>query len=341
MKEIPSEKCGIYSQFFFPDRPIPSVNCIRNTINVLKKTGSVQNSKNKINQEVDNENREDFEITVCAAVEENPYLSLNDLADLFNISRSAVRRILKKNGYSSFKLRVTHELLPGDYFRRMFFCEEMIERLNENPDFARNILFTDESCFPLFRRHNPAITRYWSRENKHIHVVGRTQYPQKVNVWAGILGNRIIGPFFYNGNLTTERYLDLLQNQVLPAIQDLPNFNQIWFMQDGCPVHNSRAAREFLNLHFPNRWIGTNGIIRWPPRSPDLTTQDYFYWGYLKTSVYAYPEERAANVEELQHRITEISNTITPEMLTNVLSEFYNRLGYCLAEQGGLFEHLL
>lgn len=250
---------------YFPDRPIPSNNCIRNTISVLEKTGSLVNSKNNVHQQAYNENLEDLEITVCAAVEDNPYLSLNALADQLNINRSRVRRILKKNKYFSFKLRVTQELVPGDALRRMTFCEEMVERLNVNPEFVKNILFTDESCFPLIRRHNPAIARYWSKENKHIHVVGRTQYQQKVNVWAGILGNRVIGPFFFNGNLDAENYLNLLEHQVLPAIRDFPNYNQIWFMQDGCPAHNSRAAIAFLNLHFPERWIGTNGIIRWPP----------------------------------------------------------------------------
>ncbi|KAJ8951110.1 hypothetical protein NQ318_021554 [Aromia moschata] len=33
-----------------------------------------------------------------------------------------------------------------------------------------------------------------------------------VNVWAGIIGENIIGPFFIDGNLNGETYLSLLQN---------------------------------------------------------------------------------------------------------------------------------
>ncbi|KAJ8944257.1 hypothetical protein NQ318_013669 [Aromia moschata] len=39
-----------------------------------------------------------------------------------------------------------------------------------------------------------------------------TQYPEKVNVWAGIINSQIIGSYFFDGTLTGARYLDFLQN---------------------------------------------------------------------------------------------------------------------------------
>ncbi|KAJ4433406.1 hypothetical protein ANN_15665 [Periplaneta americana] len=38
---------------------------------------------------------------------------------------------------------------------------------------------------------------------------------------------------------------------------------------------------------FPGRRIGRTGPIRWPPRSPDLTPLDFFFWGFIKDRVYA------------------------------------------------------
>lgn len=75
------------------------------------------------------------------------------------------------------------------------------ERCNDDPNFLSNILFTDESTFYLHGHLNPAVTRYWSRTNLHVNVPKRTQYPQKRNVCAGILGDNIIGPFVIPGNL--------------------------------------------------------------------------------------------------------------------------------------------
>jgi len=60
----------------------------------------------------------------------------------------------------------------------------------------------------------------------------------------------------------------------------------MFFQQDGAPAHNAIIAiRRHLDQIFPNRWIGTFGVILWPARSPDLTPLDLFLWGYLKTGL--------------------------------------------------------
>ena len=50
-----------------------------------------------------------------------------------------------------------------------------------------------------------------------------------------------------------------------------------WYQQDGAPPHNYLSLREHLDITFPNSWIGRNGPIAWPPRSPDLSVLDFFY----------------------------------------------------------------
>ncbi|KAJ8949627.1 hypothetical protein NQ318_007392 [Aromia moschata] len=54
--------------------------------------------------------------------------------------------------------------------------------------------------------------------NPHWIIEAYTQHPQKLNVWAGIVANRIIGPFFFEETLTGERYLEFLQNDLVPAL---------------------------------------------------------------------------------------------------------------------------
>lgn len=138
----------------------------------------------------------------------------------------------------------------------MDFCQTVMEAADRDPNFLSNILFTDESSFPLHGKHNPSVKRCWARENPRFHYNARTQYSQKVNVWAGILGGNIIGPFLINGNLNAAKYLELLQNQILPAIRAFPiPFETIWFQQDGCPSHNANQVRRFLQETFPNRLI--------------------------------------------------------------------------------------
>lgn len=94
-----------------------------------------------------------------------------------------------------------------------------------------------------------------------------------------------------------------------------------------------------MNNTFPNRLISGYGTILWPARSPDLSPNDFFLWGYVKSKVYGH--NRANNLDELQVKIREAFQTISPNMLANVRRGFYDRLGFCLAQEGGLFEHLL
>ncbi|KAJ8950223.1 hypothetical protein NQ318_006197 [Aromia moschata] len=87
-------------------------------------------------------------------------------------------------------------------------------------------------------------------QNPHWIVEAHTQHPQKLNVWAGIVANRIIGPFFFEETLTGERYLEFLQNDLVPALavifpnENDPNIpdNTLWFQQDGTPPHYARSA---------------------------------------------------------------------------------------------------
>jgi hypothetical protein len=36
------------------------------------------------------------------------------------------------------------------------------------------------------------------------------------------------------------------------------------------------TLREFLDMHFPARWVGRDGPTPWPPRSPDNAPLDFF-----------------------------------------------------------------
>lgn len=173
-----------------------------------------------------------------------------------------------------------------------------------------------------------------------------TQYPEKINVWAAIAENRIIGPYYFEENLNGPRYLQFLQDYVIPNLVILfPNANNpaipnenLWFQQDGAPPHYAADVRRYLDQVFPNRWIGRRGSIEWPPRSPDLTPLDFFLWGHLKNVVY---KTRPDNIEELKTRITNECNNISQETVSKVQREFIDRLGYCQAQEGLHFEHLI
>lgn len=329
------EVCDLFNNVH-PNRQI-SRSVVTKTVQRYTTSGSVSNlPKSGRLQSATNEN---VAQNIAISVEENPHLSSTELANTYEISRRSVGRILRREKYHPYKIRRVQELYEDDFDRRLEFCETIMDICNRDNNFVRNVVFSDEATFCLngtVNRHN---CRFWSQNNPHWVQEAHTQHPQKLNVWAGIYNNRIVGPFFLQENLTGERYLQLLDTQVIPALEvngQLPN--NIWFQQDGAPPHYARIVRERLDRTFHHRWIGRRGTYEWPARSPDLNPLDYFLWGYLKSKVYV---NRPNNLQELTERITQEIQRITPVVIANVTRAFTNRLAYCQEVNGAQFEHLI
>jgi hypothetical protein len=196
----------------------------------------------------------------------------------------------------------------------------------------RNLVFFDEAHFHLDGVPNRQNFRIWATENPNF-VVEEPLHSARVTALIGIGYHGIVGPFFFDGNVNAARYMQMLQNQVLPTLQQWPNFNNIVFVQDGAPAHYALTVRAFLDQNFPNRWIGRSSpFIRWPPRSPDLTPMDFFIWGHLKGRLYrghAFP-----NLNNLIERIREEAEAIPIEMIRRALESFWERLLVCEERTG-------
>ena len=82
-------------------------------------------------------------------LEENPMLSTRRLSNELDISRWSVMRIIKDLAYHPYKLQLTHELSPEDLGTRLEFCLSQLEIIERLPNFAVNILFSDEAYFSL------------------------------------------------------------------------------------------------------------------------------------------------------------------------------------------------
>lgn len=332
------EACNLFNEEH-PDRPPIARSTVSRLVSKFLETGSVKDVSRQGRPKINDETK----LNVLLAVQENAHSSTREIGLNNNVHHSTVVKLLKKEKYYPYKVHLLHELNETDADHRLQFCEEIMFRCGENPNFLNNIVFSDEATFCLngsVNRHN---CRYWSQENPHWIQESHSQRQGKVNVWAGIVGHRIVGPYFFEGNLTAVRYLDFLRFDLIPALAILfPNnddgdfpHQRIWFQHDGAPPHFGVDVRLFLNETFPGRWIGRRGTIEWPARSPDLTPLDFFLWGYLKSKVYF---NKPLNVENLKIRIrTEIEN-ITPDIVERAVQGVYTRVGQCQIANGGHFE---
>ena len=184
-------------------------------------------------------------------MEENLCTPLSQIGANLHMAKSVVRRIVKKHKYHPYKVIPTQELFEDDFDRRNEFCERLQNMCNININLVKNIIFSDEATSCLNGSVNRQNCRYWATENPHWMVEVNTQYPQKLNMWCGIVRGRVIGPFFFEQTLTGQVYFDFLQFELVPALLALfphpldPDYpdEELIFQQDGAPPHYAATVR--------------------------------------------------------------------------------------------------
>ena len=318
----------------FPGRRCPNHQTFANVFAFIREEGHFP-TQNNIDQPVRHPVQEEEE--VLNAVEENPKTSTRKISRRLIIPQKRVNVIIKKEGLYPYHIQEVQRLQEGDYANRLIFCQ-WIRRHRRD---LHRTLWSDEAQFTRDGINNSRNSHVWSRENPHAIRQSHSQHKFSINVWAGIINNKLIGPHFFEERLNGNHYLNFLQN-VLPNLlrDENANFRGMYFQHDGAPPHFARAVSDFLNETYPNRWIGRGGPHSWPARSPDFNPLDFFFWGHLKNLVY---EEEINTRDQLLQRIITSFQRIknNPNSIRDAVSNLNIRGRKCEEVNGGHFENLL
>jgi len=185
-----------------PGIPTPTKPTILNAVRRHEVLGSQTNQKRILTKRA---TTDDNVTNILAAVSANRHSSVRGLSAESGLSKSTVHRILKENKFKAYKVQFLHKMLPTDYPRRLEFCETMLENSLQDPTFIQRIAFGDEACFFLNGEFNHHNMRLWSQTNQHWAIERRSQDSPKLNVWAGIFGDHVLGPYFFEGNINAAR----------------------------------------------------------------------------------------------------------------------------------------
>lgn len=319
----------------FPNSPLPNRTTVWKTYQKFLRTGSVADAP-RSGRPVSVTTNENME-TVALALVEQPNQSAVRLSGELQISDRSLRRMLKRMHYRVYRPRLVHALHEDDFDRRLEFCEWYLGCSQDDRRFQHSILWSDEATFKLngtVNRHNCV---YWNDQNPHVFMEKELNLPG-VCVWAGIHAGGLVGPYFFEGHVTGQSYLEMLEDLRGQMDNDPTLANIRHFMQDGAPPHYALCVREYLNFHF-GEWIGRRGFIEWPARSCDLTPCDFFLWGLLKDRVFAtgprtLPDLRTAIEEEFETLRRQL------EMLRRTCLSVEERCRKCIDQDGHQFEHL-
>jgi hypothetical protein len=102
--------------------------------------------------------------------------------------------------------------MPQDY-HRLQYCEWLLQEHEHDLGFLEHILWSDEASFThegVFNSHNSPL---WAQHNP-------LQVCWSINVWAGITGNCVVGPYLLPDRVNGPAYYVFLQ-EVLPVLLEV------------------------------------------------------------------------------------------------------------------------
>lgn len=318
----------------FPNRVLPNRQVFTDIHNRLCETGSFAKSTH----EGINQTPIQVEENIIHSVQQSPGTSVRRLSRQHLVSSYKTWKILNNEGLYPYHLRKVQALHPGDNIIRSEFCRWVAA----NRRLVKLILFTDEAQFTRNGINNSKNTHIWAEENPHAIVETKFQRRFSVNVWCGLINDKLVGPYILDGALNGVTYLQFLQDTLPELLEDIPiqTRTTMFYQHDGAPPHRSCDVVRLLRNRYGGKIIAHRGPVHWPPRSPDLTPMDFFLWGHMKAEVYKNkPQTRV----ELIERILNVTQTIrdNPAMIRAATSSLLKRARLCRDQNGGHFENLL
>ena len=173
------------------------------------------------------------------------------------VSRSTFNRIVNLDlRWHPYKLIHRHALERGDYQRRSDFCHWLLQRPRR---FLGELLIGDEATFHVNGKVSTHNVRCYAPKNHPPDFNYDVPLDRsKLNVWIGLMGNgRIYRPVFFDGNVNGRSYLQMINDEVVPGLQQHVQLQQngafprLWWSQDGAPAHRTRLVRDRLEQLFP------------------------------------------------------------------------------------------
>ena len=152
---------------------------------------------------------------------ENPHSSTQQAAKALEMKKWNVWRILKGNKLHPFHFQRVQALNPNDFQPRVEFAHWYLDKIHNDNRLASHVLYTNEASFNQDLIFNNRNMHVGQKSNPHRTVSLRRQNRFNVNVWAGIIGDHIIGPYLLPLLLTGAKYLVFLL-EVLPVYLRMP-----------------------------------------------------------------------------------------------------------------------
>ena len=180
----------------------------------------------------------------------------------------------------------------------------------------KSVLWSDESTFQIvFGKCGRRVLRT-KEEKDHPDCYGRkVQKPASVMVWGCVSASGMGNLHICEGTINAERYIQVLEQHMLPSKQRLFHGRPCLFQQDNAKPHSARLTTAWLRSKRVR-------VLDWPACSPDLSPIENV-WRIMKRKI---RQRRPRTVEQLKLYIKQEWERIPPTKLQQLVSSVPKRL---------------
>ena len=136
-------------------------------------------------------------------------------------------------------------------------------------------------------------------------------------IWGCITFNGVGTLCRVDGNINSQKYINILEDNLWPVVVRHFPGNDYLFMDDNAPVHRSQATKDYINA---NR-VPT---LDWPAQSPDLNPIENV-WLTIKRKL-QHRTEMINSVNELYDNIFDIWTSLTLEYIQSLYTSVPDRI---------------
>jgi hypothetical protein len=141
-----------------------------------------------------------------------------------------------------------------------------------------------------------------------------------------------VGPIFLEETVDGNIYQDIIITQFISLLE--MDEHNCWIQQDDATCQMSNVTMTFLREFFSHHLVSK---ALWPTRSLDLSSLNFFLWGYLKGADY---RTKLHTLEDLKTSTEAAITNITVATLRSVCKHG-QRVHACIHEHRAQFKHLL
>lgn len=280
---------------------------------------------------------ENIEHVRCALLKDRR-ITVRMIAEELSISKDTVWAIITEDlQMRKVCAKMVPKILTEDQKgRRLYICEDVVERINNDPSLLSRVVTGDESWIFEYDPESKRQSLQWKSPS--------SPRPQKARMSKSKVKVMLITFFDIKGIIHFEflecgttvnqhvykAILQRLREKIRRKRRDLWE-NGSWILHhDNAPAHAALSVREFLAEK-------SIAVLEHPPYSPDLAPCDFFLFPKLKSVLKG---THHGDVKTIEKATTKELKNIPQEAFAQCMQSWKKRMEKCIRFQGSYFEGL-